>query len=108
MRKLLVLGAGTAGTMVVNHLRPRLATDEWAITVVDQDETHYYQPGFLFIPFGTYDRNDVVRPIETFVPDGVDLVEQTGNEVSNLAIGGDPRIVQVRWKALVHHGAHVP
>ena len=59
--------------MVVNHLRPRLG-DDWSVTIVDQDETHYYQPGFLFIPFGTYTREDVVRPKERFVPDGVELV----------------------------------
>ncbi|MBT8203710.1 MAG: NAD(P)/FAD-dependent oxidoreductase [Acidimicrobiia bacterium] len=73
MKKLVVLGAGTAGTMVVNKLRPVLS-DEWQITIVDQDETHYYQPGFLFIPFGVYDRRDVVKPKKRFIPAGVDLV----------------------------------
>lgn len=52
MERLLVLGAGTAGTMVANKLRPRLPRDEWAITLVDQDREHHYQPGYLFIPFG--------------------------------------------------------
>ena len=74
MKKLVVLGAGTAGTMIVNRLRPRLAADEWQITIVDQDETHLYQPGFLFIPFGVYDRQDVIREKRQFVPDGVDFV----------------------------------
>ncbi len=46
MKRLLVLGAGTAGTMVVNKLRPRLDEAEWTITVVDQEATHHYQPGF--------------------------------------------------------------
>ncbi len=32
MKRLLVLGAGTAGTMVVNRLRRLLDTDEWQIT----------------------------------------------------------------------------
>lgn len=53
MKRLLVLGAGTAGTMVVNKLRPRLPADEWRITVVDQEAAHHYQPGYLFVPFGT-------------------------------------------------------
>src|SRR6266508_1005151 len=53
MRRLLVLGAGTAGTMVVNKLRHRLDPADWDITVVDQHDRHYYQPGYLFIPFGT-------------------------------------------------------
>jgi len=52
MRRLVVLGGGTAGTMVVNKLRRRLAGDEWSITVVDRDDAHVYQPGLLLLPFG--------------------------------------------------------
>lgn len=74
MNHLLVLGAGTAGTMVVNKLRPRLDPDEWAITIVDQDTTHHYQPGYLFIPFGTYTPDEVSRPRAQFLPTGVELV----------------------------------
>ena len=51
MKKLLILGAGTAGTMMLNKLNTALDKNEWQITIVDQHETHYYQPGFLFIPF---------------------------------------------------------
>jgi sulfide:quinone oxidoreductase len=74
VKKLLVLGAGTAGTMVVNRLRPRLDVDEWEITIVDQDQTHYYQPGFLFIPFGIYGAKDVERPRRDFIMAGVETV----------------------------------
>ena len=73
MKKLLVLGAGTAGTMVVNKLRKKLAGD-WQITVVEQSEVHYYQPGYLFLPFGSYAPQDVVKPTRRFIPDGVTLV----------------------------------
>jgi sulfide:quinone oxidoreductase len=74
MKKLLVLGAGTAGTMVVNRLQRLLDADEWNITIVDQHETHYYQPGFLFIPFGMYAKSDVVKPKRDFIPPGVELI----------------------------------
>jgi sulfide:quinone oxidoreductase len=74
MRRLLVLGGGTAGTMVVNKLRRRLDRAQWQITVVDQNDRHVYQPGFLFIPFGTYRPEDVVKPRRRFVPAGVDVV----------------------------------
>jgi sulfide:quinone oxidoreductase len=74
MKRLLVLGAGTAGTMVVNKLRPLLTDDEWAITVVDQDDAHQYQPGFLFIPFGPYRPGDIVKPRRDQLRAGVDLV----------------------------------
>ena len=60
MKKLVILGAGTAGTMMLNKLYPVLEKSEWQITIVDQSETHFYQPGFLFIPFGIYPRKDVV------------------------------------------------
>ena len=73
MKQLVILGAGTAGTMVANRLRRALA-DDWRITLVDQSETHYYQPGFLFIPFGIYSQRDVVKPERDFVPPGVEFI----------------------------------
>ncbi|MDU0315431.1 FAD/NAD(P)-binding oxidoreductase [Phycicoccus sp. M110.8] len=74
MKRLVVLGGGTAGTMVVNKLRRRLDRRSWQITVVDRDDDHLYQPGFLFLPFGTYAAEQVVRKRHRFIPDGVDLV----------------------------------
>ncbi len=74
MRRLLVLGGGTAGTMIVNKLRRRLDPSEWTMTVVDQDDAHHYQPGYLFLPFGTYTPRQVTRSRHAFLPDGVDFV----------------------------------
>jgi sulfide:quinone oxidoreductase len=74
MKRLLVLGAGTAGTMVVNKLRRRLDKADWQIAVVDQTDRHFYQPGFLFVPFGVYSPDEIVKPRQRFIPDGVDLV----------------------------------
>ena len=54
MKTLLILGAGTGGTMVANKMSHLLNENEWKIIIVDKNETHYYQPGFLFIPFGIY------------------------------------------------------
>ncbi len=74
MKRLLILGGGTAGTMVANRLVHELDMAEWHITVVDQDETHYYQPGFLFIPFGTYGKADVMRPRRDYLPREVEVI----------------------------------
>ncbi len=74
MKQLLVLGAGTAGTMAVNKLRRRLDTDEWKITIVESTPEHHYQPGYLFIPFGTYDASDVVKPTAPLIDDGIELI----------------------------------
>ena len=74
MKRLVVLGAGTAGTMAVNKLRPQLPRDEWQITIVDSDDTHYYQPGYLFVPFGIYRPDEIVKPKARFIPSGVEMV----------------------------------
>ena len=74
MRRLVILGGGTAGTMMLNKLAGVLDSKEWNITIVDDSETHYYQPGFLFIPFSIYTPRDVVKPRRDFFPPGVDIV----------------------------------
>lgn len=74
MKKLLILGGGTAGTMMSAKLRRALDPEEWSITLVDQDDKHIYQPGLLFIPFGIYRPKDVVKSRARYVPAGVDLV----------------------------------
>jgi sulfide:quinone oxidoreductase len=68
MRNLVILGAGTAGTIMLNKFSGALDRTEWQITIIDQQQTHYYQPGFLFIPFGIYNRSDVIKPTRNFVP----------------------------------------
>ncbi|MFA6575843.1 MAG: FAD/NAD(P)-binding oxidoreductase [Nocardioides sp.] len=74
MKRLVILGGGTAGTMIANKLRNRLHRKDWSITVVDRDDAHHYQPGYLFVPFGGYTRDQVVRSRHAFIHDGVDLV----------------------------------
>jgi sulfide:quinone oxidoreductase len=85
MRRLLVLGAGTAGTMVVNKLRRRLAPGDWRISVVEASDRHFYQPGYLFLPFGIYRPEQVIRPTRSLVARGVDLVV---GEVDRVAAAG--------------------
>lgn len=81
MKRLLILGAGTAGTMAANKMRPLLPRDEWNITIVEQHDTHFYQPGYLFIPFGIYRPEEVTKPTKRFIPSGVDLVSATIDKV---------------------------
>lgn len=66
MTRILILGAGTAGTIMANRLRRLYASDIRhglaSITIVDQDEEHVYQPGLLFLPFGKYTPEQMIRP----------------------------------------------
>jgi sulfide:quinone oxidoreductase len=76
MKNLIILGAGTAGTMMANHLHHHLQKPEWQISIIDEREKHYYQPGFLFLPFDIYSPEDIVKPIEEFVPKDVKLIKE--------------------------------
>ena len=75
MKNLLVLGGGSAGTMVVNKLRKKLPKDLWEITVIDQDTEHIYQPGLLLMPFGTYKPEQLVKKRQGFFPKGVGFIQ---------------------------------
>ncbi len=74
MKTFLILGGGTGGTMVANKMNDSLDPTEWKIIVVDENEDHYYQPGFLFIPFGIYSPSDVVKPKRDFYPQNVEFI----------------------------------
>lgn len=88
MKSLVILGAGTAGTMMLNKLRRELPADEWSLTIIDRDDQHVYQPGLLFIPFGDYTPEQVVRPRTDFFPDDIrfliDEVERVDTETSHV------------------------
>ena len=89
MRKtVVILGGGTAGTLIANRLRRLLGRGEAEIVVIDPDDEHVYQPGLLFVPFGkaepgslTRPRHRQFRPGITLRQAAVDRVELDRNEV---------------------------
>ena len=60
--QIVILGAGTGGTLSANRLRAVFPVSDASITVVDQDDRHVYQPGLLLVPFGLTRPEDIVRP----------------------------------------------
>ncbi len=74
MKNFVILGAGTAGTMIARKMASTLDRREWNVILVDRDQAHYYQPGFLFLPFGMYKPSDVVKPKRQFIPRSVEFV----------------------------------
>jgi sulfide:quinone oxidoreductase len=87
MKKVLILGAGSAGTVVANRLRRSLPAD-WSCSVVDPARDHLYQPDLLFIPFGKQDPARASRPrsgtlhsdIE-WIREGVEVVDPERKQV---------------------------
>ena len=98
MKKLLILGGGTAGTMMANKFRKALEKSEWEITIVDKHRTHYYQPGFLFIPFGIYNKNDVIKPKGDFFPSGVNVIYSDIDKIE-----GENNIVYLDGGKILHY-----
>lgn len=88
MKNLVIIGAGTAGTMMANHLFRKLNCNEWKIIIIDKHSSHYYQPGFLFIPFGIYSERDVIKKKESFIPkectfilEGIEVIVPDKNKI---------------------------
>jgi sulfide:quinone oxidoreductase len=82
MNKLLILGSGTAGTIIANKMRSDLPVSEWKVTIIEKERDHYYQPGFLLIPFGYYKKKDIVKPVKQFLPRGADIIYNETERIS--------------------------
>jgi sulfide:quinone oxidoreductase len=97
MKTLLILGAGTAGTIVANKMARRLDSRDWQIVVVDHEQRHFYQPGYLFIPFGQYTSVDVVRPKRRFLPSRAKVVfaeiESIDPQEGQVKVSGSPGFI---------------
>jgi hypothetical protein len=94
-RQVVVLGGGTGGTIAANRLR-KLTGDDVAITVVDQDDDHIYQPGLLFVPFGETKGADLVRPRARQLRAGI----RTRSRTRASRFGLPPRYNQ-RWNRTI-------
>ncbi|HMA36648.1 MAG TPA: FAD/NAD(P)-binding oxidoreductase [Chloroflexia bacterium] len=63
MKRILVLGGGTGGTLVANLLAKKLRPAEAEIVLVSASARHLYQPGWLYVPFGRQDPRALSRPL---------------------------------------------
>jgi sulfide:quinone oxidoreductase len=93
MKKLLILGAGTAGTMMANKMKRKLSKD-WTITIIDKDNFHDYQPGYLFVPFDINTPKEIRRTKREninagikFVVSEIDNVDWDKQEVTTATAG---------------------
>ena len=99
MKKIVILGSGAGGTMVAAKLSRELNLNEWEITIIDNDEVHHYQPGWLFIPFGIYTADDCKKPKSEFIPKGVKFIvdEVVGVNPDNRTIEAKKGRYQYDW-----------
>jgi sulfide:quinone oxidoreductase len=75
MKNLIIIGAGTAGTTVANHLQTKLPAD-WQLKVIDPEPRHLFQPDLIFLPFGMQVPEKMERPRKTTFRRGVEWLQQ--------------------------------
>jgi len=90
MKRIVILGAGTAGTMMANRLA-RMLPVGWDVVLLDRDDAHVYQPGLLFLPFGAYREDELVRPRTQLVDSRVQLrlvaIDRVASDEKRVVLG---------------------
>ncbi len=72
--RIVIIGAGAAGTALANRLVRRL--DGAQITLIDPRAEHLYQPGLTLVAAGLRPADYVVSQTSDWLPDGVTLIPQ--------------------------------
>ncbi|MDX1765777.1 MAG: FAD/NAD(P)-binding oxidoreductase [Candidatus Saccharimonadales bacterium] len=79
-KHILIIGAGTAGTIAANRLSRGKRYD---ITVIDQVDQHYYQAGYVFLPFGKLKDKDLIKPKAKFIPRRATYIRGEVNKIEH-------------------------
>lgn len=78
MKEILIIGGGTAGTMLANRLARDAAEEvrsgEVRVTVLSNKEEHLYQPGLLYIPFRLKKPEELMRKVKDVLHPSVRLL----------------------------------
>jgi sulfide:quinone oxidoreductase len=82
--RIVILGAGTGGTLIANRLRRKLSDAD--VTVVDRDDAHVYQPGLLFVPFGLIRPEEIVKSRKRQLRSGIRYVQ---SDIDRVDVDGD-------------------
>ena len=128
MKRIVIVGGGTGGTILANNLARRLpaelATGEVKITVLSATDKHMYQPGLLYVAFGRMAAQDLyqdqasllehgisfhVDPVKTFDLDNNRVETESGvsHEYDYLAVCTGSRPIPESVPGLAENGHHV-
>ncbi len=81
-KQIVIVGGGSAGIMVANRLRKQIATQDAAITVIERDAKHLYQPGLLTLLFDIDKEQDLSRDVSGLLVSGITLVTDEARKIN--------------------------
>ena len=95
-QNIVIVGAGTGGSVLANRLADRLAPEidagDVEVTLVTESETHVYKPIWLYVAFGKRSPEDGTRPVSDLVDRRVSLrfsrVEAIDVDEKRLSLNG--------------------
>jgi sulfide:quinone oxidoreductase len=84
-KELLVVGAGTGGLMLSNHVARQLAREiargEVAVTLLGDRDAYLYQPGLLYVPFGRMRVPELIRKVKDLLVPGVTFIHDRAERI---------------------------
>jgi sulfide:quinone oxidoreductase len=87
-KKLLILGAGAAGSIVANkvsrELRRDIAEDKLKVAILDKNDMNINPAGFTFIPFHLLAPEDIMRPMSKVISPRVKTAFGEDGEVTHV------------------------
>lgn len=81
--RIVIIGAGAAGTALANHLVARL--DGAQITIVDARAEHLYQPGLSLVAAGLKPASYTLSKTTDWLPDGITLIAEHAAQIDPVA-----------------------
>ncbi|NOZ36805.1 MAG: NAD(P)/FAD-dependent oxidoreductase [Gammaproteobacteria bacterium] len=128
MKKIVIVGGGTGGTILANNLARRLSAElrsgEVRVTVLSASDKHMYQPGLLYVAFGRMSSQELyqdqasllepgivfhVDPVKTFNLDNKQVETESGvsHDYDYLVICTGSRPNPESVPGLAEHANHV-
>jgi len=94
MKRIVIVGAGSAGVMAANRMRREFSRDGAEITIIERSDRHIYQPGFVTLLFDLDKPENLIRPTKDLLLQGINLIidevtsiDQKKNKVTTAKYG---------------------
>ncbi|MGP6206949.1 NAD(P)/FAD-dependent oxidoreductase [Cuniculiplasma sp. SKW3] len=85
MKRIIVVGGGSGGVSAANRISQSLSreisTGAVELMLIDGKKNHFYQPGFLEVPFDILEKEETHRPMEYMLSKRIKRVERNAKRI---------------------------